>query len=175
MLVADDALWPSDEQADALLAIYANVIAGLFPFVVTPNSSASEFRSTRPFLFKAMVMAASYRNREMQKRRARDFTISLTNCILLEGYKSFDALQGLLVHIAWYQCHAKRNSQITNLMQLAVAVLADLELNKPFHANDRRKLVYDVTRSSYGFTSETRELANDERRALLGCYYFSSM
>lgn len=68
----------------------------------------------------------------------------------------------------------KRNSQLTNLLQLAIAALADLELNKPAHANDRRKLVYDVTRSSYGFTSETRELTNDERRALLGCYYLSS-
>ncbi len=63
---------------------------------------------------------------------------------------------------------------MTNLMQLAVAVLADLELNKPVHTNDRRKLIYDVTRSSYGFTSETRELTNDEKRALLGCYYLSS-
>ncbi|OAA70128.1 hypothetical protein LEL_09944 [Akanthomyces lecanii RCEF 1005] len=170
----DNALWPSDDEANALLTIYTSTIGDLFPFVASPDLPAAEFRSTRPFLFKAMVMAASYHNRELQKRRARDFTISLTNCMLLEGYKSFDALQGLLVHISWYQCHVKRNSQLTNLLQLAIAALADLELNKPVHANDRRKLVYDVTRSSYGFTSETRELTNDERRALLGCYYLSS-
>lgn len=99
--VADNALWPSDDQADALLTIYTSIIGDLFPFVVCPDLPAAEFRGTRPFLFKAMVMAASYHDRELQKRRARDFTISLTNCILLEGYKSFDALQGLLVHISW--------------------------------------------------------------------------
>ncbi len=97
----DNALWPSDDQANALLTIYTSIIGDLFPFVASLDLPAAEFRSTRPFLFKAMVMAASYHNRELQKRRARDFTISLTNCMLLEGYKSFDALQGLLVHISW--------------------------------------------------------------------------
>lgn len=122
-----------------------------------------------------MIMVASYRNRELQKRRARDFMSSVANCVLLEGYKSFDVLQGLLVHIAWHQCHVKRNSQITNLLQLAIAVLADLELNKPVHSNDRRKMIYDAARSSFGFTDETRDLSNEERRALLGCYFLSSM
>lgn len=63
---------------------------------------------------------------------------------------------------------------MTNLMQLAIAVLADLQLNKPVHANDRRRLIYDGSRNSYGFTSETRTLNNDERRALLCCYYLTS-
>ncbi|KAJ3474316.1 hypothetical protein NLG97_g9899 [Lecanicillium saksenae] len=172
--VADEALWPPNDQADTLLAIYTTGLGQVFPFVVPPNIPASELRSTRPFLFKAMITAASYHNRDVQKRRARDFTISMTNCMLLEGYKSFDLLQGLLLQVAWYHCHVKRNSQMTNLMQLAVAVMADLGLNKPVHANDRRKLVYDVTRSTYGFTSDTQVLSNDERRALLGCYYLSS-
>lgn len=66
------------------------------------------------------------------------------------------------------------NTQMTNLVQLAISIMADLELNKPVHPNDRRKLIYDNARSSYGFTNETRVLTNDERRALLGCYYLSS-
>jgi hypothetical protein len=47
-------------------------------------------------------MAASFRTRDIQKQRAQDFAISFTTSILLEGAKSFDILQGLLVHMAWY-------------------------------------------------------------------------
>lgn len=67
-----------------------------------------------------------------------------------------------------------RNTQITILLQLAIAMVGDLELNKPTHANDRRKSVFDGARSSYGFSSEVKILTNEERRALLACYYLSS-
>lgn len=119
-------------------------------------------------------MAATYRDRELQKRRACDFISSLSADIILRGEKSLDMLQSLLVHIAWYQCHLQRNTQMTNLTQMAIAVLADLELNKPYHANDRRKMIFDPTRSSFGFTTETMKMNNEERRALLACFYFSS-
>lgn len=99
--VSDDSLWPPDDQADALLAVYASKMGGGFPFVVAPSTPAWQLRQTRPFLFKAMLTAATYRNRELQKRRAKDFMISLTTTIFLEGSKPFDALQGLLVHVGW--------------------------------------------------------------------------
>lgn len=98
---SDDPLWPSDDEAEYLLSVYSDVLGCVFPFVVPSKEPVAEFRRNRPYLFKAMVMAASYRSREMQKLRATDFTNSLSTAILLKGEKTLDMLQSLLVHISW--------------------------------------------------------------------------
>lgn len=170
-----DNVWPSDDQAERLLAIFKDKLSDHFPFVAPPSQSASHFRRGRPFLFQAMVMAASYQDRRVQKRRGKSFIEELSRRLLVDGVKSLDLLQGLLIHIAWYHCHLEGSSQMTNLLQLSIAILADLGLNKPAHANDRRKLIFDASRSSYGFTVDTKTTTNEERRALLGCFYLSSL
>lgn len=66
-------------------------------------------------------MAASYQNRDVQKRRATDFAISFTTSIYLDGEKSFDILQGLLVHMAWYGISVEQEREVvTNCAQVPV-------------------------------------------------------
>ena len=115
-----DTLWPGNEEAEALLGTYNTKLSATFPFVVPPNEPAHRLRLTRPFLFKAMVMAASYKNRDIQKQRAHDFAISFTTSIFLEGAKSFDILQGLLVHMAWYGIEPAQECLVANMHQVSV-------------------------------------------------------
>lgn len=67
------------------------------------------------------------------------------------------------------------NPQMTNLIHLALAVLADLGFDKPAHVNDRRTVIFDGSRSSYGFAEETNLMDNEDRRTLLGCFYVTSV
>ncbi|KAJ5717361.1 hypothetical protein N7488_003007 [Penicillium malachiteum] len=52
---------------------------------------------------------------------------------------------------------------MTNLLQLAIALLADLGLNKPTHGIDRRKLMFDSLRTPQNALAESKALTNDER------------
>lgn len=99
--VFDGTLWPADDEAERLLSIYSEVLGTVFPFVVPPKENAATMRRDRPYLFKAMVMAATYKNRELQKQRATEFMTSLSLAVFLRGEKTLDMLQSLLVHIAW--------------------------------------------------------------------------
>ncbi|KAJ5291799.1 hypothetical protein N7478_001050 [Penicillium angulare] len=133
------------------------------------------FYAERPFLFKAMVMVASYRNRPFQHQMGTKLTEEVGKRLLVDGERSLDLLQGLLIHIAWYHVHLGEVSQMTNLLQLAIALLADLGLNKPSHGTDRRKLMFGSSKLTQGAVAESRPLRNDETRALLGCFFVSSM
>ncbi|KAJ5091777.1 hypothetical protein NUU61_006647 [Penicillium alfredii] len=165
----------NEDDVAACLQIYREELAPHFPFVIIPDIPASDLYAKSPFLCKTVVMAASYKQRSFQHHLGSQLTEELGRRLLVEGEKSFDVLQGLLVHIAWYHVHFNQISQMTNLLQLAIAMLADLGLNRPTHANDRRKFMFDSSRINYGFLVEARTLKNEERRALLGCFYVSSV
>ncbi|CAI7574928.1 unnamed protein product [Penicillium pancosmium] len=80
-----------------------------------------------------------------------------------------------LIRLYRYHGHLKANPQMTNLLHLALAVLADLGFDKPAHLNDRRTVIFDASRSSYGFAEETNRMDNEDRRTLLGCFYVTSV
>lgn len=99
--IEDSSLWPSDGDVAPLLEAYEDKMGGAFPFVVVPQQSISTLRRNRPYLLKAVVTAAAHKNRELQRLRAVDFITSLSRAILIDGEKSLDILQALLVHLAW--------------------------------------------------------------------------
>lgn len=80
---------------------YDDKMGGAFPFVVIPQQTVQSLRRTRPYLLKAVITAAAHKDRELQRRRAVDFITSLSKAILIDGEKSLDVLQALLVHLAW--------------------------------------------------------------------------
>jgi hypothetical protein len=64
--------------------------------------------------------------------------------------------------------------QLTNILQLSIALLVDLGLNKASHTSDRHKMVTDTTKMLHGDLVYTRVRSNDQRRAFLGCFYLTS-
>lgn len=121
-------------------------------------------------------MACAFDNRPEQLRRGSKLTQRLADVIVVQGDKSFDALQALLVHVGWYHGHLRGRSRIVPLLQMAHALISDLGLNKVPHQNDRRAVIFDNSRTSYGFCENdgVPKQSLDEKRAVLGFFYFSS-
>lgn len=94
-------VWPENEAAEALCFIFRSELSIFFPFVTPPNEPASVLRHNHPCLFKAMVVASSYQNRALQIRRGAALTEELAKRLLIDGEKTRDILQALLISIAW--------------------------------------------------------------------------
>lgn len=70
-----------------------------------------------------------------------------------------------------------QGAQLTNLLHLAMARVAELGLSRRLHASDRQRLAISGLQE---FTSEEESSRNqlyslDGPRAYLGCFYFSSV
>lgn len=74
-----------------------------------------------------------------------------------------------------YQSHRFMDSQLTNILQLSVALLVDLGLNKAPCTSDKHQIVTDTTKMFHGNSAYSQVRTNDERRAFLGCFYLTSM
>jgi hypothetical protein len=78
-------------------------MASYFPFVRLPYScTAASMAEERPFLLLAAVTAASSKYCHLQDALIRQFKESLSQRVVMAGEKDLDLLQGLLVHLAWY-------------------------------------------------------------------------
>lgn len=90
---------------DALLYVYRNNMGPQFPFVVIPDDvSAVELAQKKPFLYRTVIMAASYHDRTGQSRMTKDIFQYLSKHMIIRNEKSMDLLQGLLVLMAWSVC-----------------------------------------------------------------------
>jgi hypothetical protein len=65
---------------------------------------------------------------------------------------------------------------MTNLLQLAIALVADLGLNGPL-VKRSLKTVHDVMRTALKVSIDAEPLRGtlEEKRSFLGCFYLSSM
>ena len=87
---------------DTLLYIYRNNMATQFPFVIIPDRvSAAELAQTKPFLYRTVLMAASYHDKTGQTRMTKEIFQYLSAHMIIASEKSLDLLQGLLVLMAW--------------------------------------------------------------------------
>jgi hypothetical protein len=74
----------------------------MFPFVPTPSRmTAEELRRERPFLYLNISMIVSP-NSARQRELSNAVKEYLADRIIMNGHRSLDLLQGLLVHLAWF-------------------------------------------------------------------------
>jgi hypothetical protein len=89
-------------DGEFLLKIYRDHFSIRFPFVIIPpNISASAFRSQKPWLYKAVTTVASQDRRAEQLRMGKSFMSEISMAMIIDGEKSLDMLQGLLI----CKCH----------------------------------------------------------------------
>lgn len=168
---------PLDSEACQLLDHYRVQMMPYFPFVVIPEGvDVHALRSAKPFLFKAIITSASYSNLTRQIALGKEVVAYFSEHLLLKGEKSLDLLQGLLIFIAWYHPHLFANPQLTNLLQLSVALLVDLGLNKSgTTASEKLRLEILAMKAAHGPAAVPKQLRLDEQRALLGCFYLTNI
>lgn len=91
-----------DRNIEALLYRYRTHMQHRFPFVIVPEElSNEEERQQRPFLWRAVKVAALWQEHGRHIKLGKRLLIDFTDAILLRPLKSFDVVQGLLIFIAW--------------------------------------------------------------------------
>ncbi|KAK0113821.1 hypothetical protein ONS95_014069 [Cadophora gregata] len=153
---------------EILLSIYKNQLCSWFPFViVSPSTTAAQLQSCRPFLLKAIRLVASFRNVRSMWGQRRAIMQYLSEAVFVYSERSLDLLQGILVILGFYHYHCLAHIQFNNLMQLAISIVGDMDLNRdPGRLVKQRVLAIDY--------DPPRARTNDERRAVVGVWYMSS-
>ncbi|KIW54806.1 hypothetical protein, variant [Exophiala xenobiotica] len=145
-----------------------------FPFVVIPaEMTPNDLKKTKPFLFMTIMTVGCRHDLERQAVLAQRVREVVSRRMLVGGEQNLDILQGLLVYQGWHHVHFHLGSQLCNMIHLSMAIVSDLGLNKN---------VQQMSMGTFGTLkyfrpperqSPTRSL--EERRALLGTFYVSTM
>lgn len=145
----------------SLLDSYRSMTA-FFPFVLLPRDSfLRDLIQQRPVLLFAVFTAASYDSYQLQNALSREFR-KVVMVKIMNGEKSLDLLQGLLVFIAWHHHYMDPHAASVHLLlQICVGIAGDLGLDN----------LPSPTRSPM----QKEDLRQREaKRAFLGCYYLAS-
>ncbi|KAI1765634.1 hypothetical protein GGR53DRAFT_489111 [Hypoxylon sp. FL1150] len=157
------------EPDEVLLSVFVDRLMPNYPFVAfTSGITASELASKRPFLLAVIRMVASYRN--LPSMRSQNYFIirHLSEQMLMRSERSLELLQAILLVLGSYHYHCMIHAQMNNLIALAQSLVADLGLNKAPDLQERTKLLASSPEGS-------RIRTNDERRALCGVWYMTSI
>jgi hypothetical protein len=88
-------------QAEELLKVYRDR-SPFFPFVYVPETATvSSLARTSPFLLLAILTSAAIKDPPLYHQLDHEFRRVLSAKIIVEGRKSMDFLQGLLVYVSW--------------------------------------------------------------------------
>ncbi|KAF2676421.1 hypothetical protein K458DRAFT_447526 [Lentithecium fluviatile CBS 122367] len=144
-----------------LLETYRTMV-DFFPFVTLPKDCfCRDFIQQRPMLMFAVLTAASYDSALLQLTLSREFR-KVIMVKIMNGEKSLDLLQGLLVFIAWHHHYMDAQAiSINLLLQMCVGIAGDLGLDN-LPPPGKSLLQRDDPRE------------REAKRAYLGCYYLAS-
>ena len=89
------------EQAEQLLSSFRRM-APHFPFVQIPeDATVPSLSRMSPFLLLAILTTASLRDPPLHHQMDFEFKRILSTKVIVEGRKSLDFVQGILVYVAW--------------------------------------------------------------------------
>jgi hypothetical protein len=94
---------PFLKNSDILLSKFHDRLAPKVPFVVIPSHVTAEgLHKENPMVYLTIMLAASYNDQQTQQELEKLVLKYLTQQAILEGKKSLDLLQGLLICISWF-------------------------------------------------------------------------
>ncbi|TKA82905.1 hypothetical protein B0A55_01164 [Friedmanniomyces simplex] len=126
-----------------------------FPFYcLRPDASAITMATDRPVTTVAICTVACSAQPDVQARLAQAFRQTVSAKVIVDGERSMDLLQGLLIFLAWHHNYMVKQ-QIHQMLYLLAGMAADLGLYRQPHRNDELNLA----------------AALEQDRAFLGCYY----
>ena len=170
------------EAAEQYMARFRSM-SEYFPFVVLPpHKPILTLARDAPFLCLSAICVASAPVAivEDHKQLESIFRKTLLHKITIDGHRTLELLQALLVYLGWYQFFSTpKRDQSYMLIQTAISVCIDLGLDlSPAEAMHRSVgLRLDHYRK---YEERGREVRHDEffsrraRRAYLGCHYLSA-
>lgn len=153
---------------------------------LSADITAPQLRRDRPFLYRAIICAASPSAQERQPR-ARELKWALSEAMLLqekqrEGHNddtehTMDMLLGILVYISWGWDHVLNGSSLSRLMMLAMSLVGEMRLQKPASRFPHAMGVFtpgpgDPWPANTGGVMTTAAFL-ERQRAVLGCFVLS--
>ena len=167
---------PDSEMEQRVFGEFIEGMNYFFPFVMLPTSeSAATLRRTRPYLYRACVFAAARRYPVWQRQLAEGILRHIGEGMLVYGERSLDLLQSLLVFLSWYHYHGHINPQLMNLMHLCLSLIVDLGLgSSSSRFQSANTITTDAERIIHGKAVARGVKTNEERRAVLACYYYTT-
>ncbi|PWY85783.1 hypothetical protein BO94DRAFT_97472 [Aspergillus sclerotioniger CBS 115572] len=165
-------LEPNDDDAASYLNRFRSDFIGHLPFLVIPASlTASQLRQESPLLWLAIMTVASTRTTQ-QRGLSMQVRERFGREAYVEGTRNIDFLLAVLVYVTWDHHYSFDKPIFTGLLQLAIAILYDLGLDKPPSQDPGLLLSYDLKGTSRP-SHCSRLPSMKERRALLGCFLVS--
>ncbi len=93
----------SPAEAKSLCNTYRQMSQKHFPCVIVPvGLHLEQLQRQRPMLLQAMLVVASFQNRPRQIILEGIFLKDLGEKFFVQGERSLDFIQGLLVYLTWY-------------------------------------------------------------------------
>jgi hypothetical protein len=161
-------------EDELLLDRYQRLMAPNMPFVVLPRyASAVTLAKTNSFLMHAIRVVSSFHDTSKQQALAKDLMQQICERLLVNGEKSLEILQGLLVFLNWHNPHVYAPHSSTNLFHLAIALTTDLNIDRGTGTCEKAQMESAIR--AYGATQASKTVTNDERRAVLGTFYLTSV
>ncbi|EGX93285.1 hypothetical protein CCM_04658 [Cordyceps militaris CM01] len=166
----------SMKEADAAIRLYRTAYMPYFPFVPIPvTMTAAELHDSAPFFARTLLQMTVPAPASVQKEAQRFFRQQLAQHVVVNQERRLELLQAILVFVAWGNFHFYIESQATDLLQLAVALVVDLGLDQSPDSIGPSRLSFLPTaiRKVKGFVRQGH--TQDDRRAMLGCFYLNSV
>lgn len=161
-------------EAEILLDRFVRLMAPTFPFVVLPlHTTARQLLTINPLLLHAIVTVTYFHDFPKQQIMLKQLMRHISERILINGEKSLDILQGILILVAWYHPHVFSQQQTTNLLHLAQALTIDLQIDRP--AMQCEGFKHAAAKSGPNPPPPPKQPTMEEYRALAGTYYMSAM
>lgn len=184
-------LEPTECEAEELLGFFRKDMLGYMPFATIPFlQSAGELRQKCPFLWLC-IMAITTKSSAKQTALSRAVRTSLGELMLVEGQRSLDLLYSIMICVTWYgirsiSCGLAHNGSrgqyymynkpiLTNLVQLAIAQLVELGVNKAVPKDMPHLLLEYNAQGCAEKYCQPQERRIEERRVVLGCFLVTSV
>lgn len=198
---------PTDGSLDAvqtMLEVFRTELTPVFPFVVIPIGTTSDmFAREKPMLRMAIEVVTEQHGKEALSDLSRLFREEVSRRVIVNGEKSLDLLQSILVYVAWYvellnyrskECRGKhyperrriaympfRNhlhvypgSHFATMVHIATALASDLGLDEDTGSRTAGTQLGAFRSLEQSLHTPKVERTLEEMRAILGLFWLSS-
>jgi hypothetical protein len=90
------------DAAEKLLQEYRTHVPHFTFVAISQHDSLKSLRREKPFLLLSILATSSRCHKQLQDKLEKEVRKDLGQRVIVQGDKSLDLLQGLLVYLAWY-------------------------------------------------------------------------
>ncbi|PHH72767.1 hypothetical protein CDD83_4879 [Cordyceps sp. RAO-2017] len=163
------------EKAAELFSRYKDCMIRHLPAVVfPPSTSVRELRRTKPYLFLAVMAAASSEMHDLQRVLHKELMQLFAHRIVVAGEKNLELVQALQVAVIWYWPPENfEELKFYQLVHMAAVMALDLGLGR--RAPSRRGIPPFSWRESQSRRQPQPDPTSIEcRRAWLACHFLAA-